>query len=231
MNKQTSSLPESFRMPIMSIPQIAIIPVSDNSSVNSEATRPFSPEPLFLLAARYAVEEGFTPLVCTNNKNITEICHKENIQSFLINGEEAATPDGITKVLDSIHALVFAVLNPVSPFRKRGLLRKMLDSINKGNSSSCLTVRKVKFIGFSGNDYYENYDENSNTPGYFYYFDDNITVTSTASFRRSRKIFNEQSLAFINTFPYCLKIESETEFKVLKHLLSMDESVCWLPGI
>lgn len=216
--------------PPLQIPLLAIIPAKGKSQRCSEKNkRLFGKDPLFLLSVHYAREEGFTPVVSTDSEEIMSICQEQGILYFSEQVDDSRMENCVRQVLSHINCQVFALLQPSSPFRKKGLLRKMLMAVNKGEAASCLTVQKIKLIGFLDGSFHAAHRE-QDCNRFFYFFDGNLFLNTTEYFQKKGSFFDDNSLAFVNSFPYCLQIDTETEFKVLKHLLSMDESVCWLPS-
>lgn len=216
--------------PPLQIPLLAIIPAKGKSQRCLEKNkRQFGKDPLFLLSVHYAKEEGFTPVVSTDSEEIMSICREQGILFFCEQVDDSRMENCVCQVLSHITCQVFALLQPTSPFRKKGLLRKMLAAVNKGEALSCLTVRKIKLIGFLDGTFHSAHRE-QDCKRFFYFFDGNLFLNTAEYFHKNGYFFDDDSLAFPNSFPYCLQIDTETEFKVLRHLMSMDESVCWLPS-
>lgn len=214
----------------LQIPLLAIIPAKGKSQRCLEKNkRLFGKDPLFLLSVHYAREEGGTPVVSTDSEEIMSIRQEQGILFFSEQVDDSRMENCVRQVLSHTNCQVFALLQPTSPFRKKGLLRKMLMTANKRDASSCLTVQKIKLIGFLDGAFHSVHREHD-CKRFFFFSDGNLFLNTAEYFHKNGYFFDDNSLAFVNSFPYCLQIDTETEFKVLKHLLSMDESGCWLPS-
>lgn len=211
------------------IPYIAIIPAKNSSQrCPGKNTREFDKLPLFMHSVHYAMQEGVTPVVSTDCDEIKELCRQEEIICLDEKVDDSTMVHCINQVLSRIKCDVFSILQPTSPFRKPGLLRRMLDDIRDGKGQSALTVQKIKMIGFLDGVFHKAYRE-QDQKRFFYFFDGNLLMIKQDYFLKTNELFDDHSLSYVNELPCCLQIDDEIEFAVLNHLTSLPDANVFLP--
>lgn len=196
---------------------IAIIPAKGHSTrCLDKNTRDFAGEPLFLKSVHYAIEEGFMPLVASEDEDILRLARREGVPTF----SEAPHPDTpmeylINQILQKIPRIKrFSILQPSSPLRRRGLLREMMSSIG---DYGCFTAQKIKLVGLLNGKIYRN-DLRKTDDKYFWLFDGNILCRNADEYRKNPCLLTEGMKVFEEEIPYYFQIDYEKEFKLLNLL-------------
>ena len=133
----------------------------------------------------------------------------------------------VRQVLTRFSCDIFAVLQPTSPFRRRGLLRQMAEDMEKGKIQSAYTARKTKMIGHMEGHFHLAHRE-QDAKKFFYFFDGNINVVTRKKFLESGTMFDDGSCPYPNDFPCCLQIDTEEEWKALSRLGEFKDWQCFL---
>lgn len=194
---------------------VAIIPAKGFSRrCHNKNIREFNGRPLFLESAYYAIQEGVMPLVVSEDEDILRIARREGLPCFKECPKESSPMEVLVNEVLAEHERIdsFCLLQPTSPIRKEGLLKKMMSEIGGyGN----YTVQKIKLVGLLDGKIYRN--NLSETPeDYFHFYDGNIICRDASDYRNKRFLLTEEMSAIENEFPYCLQIDYEKEYQVLK---------------
>lgn len=204
------------------IPLLAIIPAKKMSfRCQNKNTRCFDGIPLFLHSVYYAVQEGFVPVVSTDDEAIAEGCEREGIPWVYENVDESMMENCVFQVLERIECRMFAVLQPTSPFRKKGMLDRMRKDFERGLGESFLTVQRMKMIGFLNGIFHREY-RTQESRNFFLFSDGNIYFSTEKYFRETGSFLGDQSISVDNEFPCSLQIDTEMEFDAMHHLCSLD---------
>lgn len=169
--------------------------------------------PIFLKSAYYAIQEGVMPLVVSNDENILRTARREGMPCFKESNHEDTQMEFLVDEVLSEHSKIenFCILQPTSPIRKKGLLKKMINEIGEyGN----FTVQKIKLVGLLEGKIYRN-DLKETPEKYFYFHDGNIICRNAENYRKERFLLTEKMSVVENEFPYHLQIDNEKEFSVL----------------
>lgn len=210
------------------IRKLAIIPAKKHSErCPHKNRRLLNGRPLFLYSVSYALQEGFVPVVSTDSEEVMEHCRREGIQCFRETVDDRRMENCVRQVLARFSCDMFAVLQPTSPFRRRGLLRQMAEDMEKGIIQSAYTARKTKMIGHLEGHFHLAHRE-QDAKKFFYFFDGNINVVTRKKFLESGTMFDDGSCPYPNDFPCCLQIDTEEEWKVLSRLGEFKDCQCFL---
>lgn len=210
------------------IHKLAIIPAKKHSERCPDKNRRLlNGRPLFLHSVSYALQEGFVPVVSTDSEEVIERCRREGIQYFRETVDDRQMENCIRQVLTRFSCEMFALLQPTSPFRRRGLLRQMAEDMEKGNLQSAYTARKIKVIGHLEGHFHLAHRE-QDAKKFFYFFDGNINVVTRKQFLESGTMFDDDSRPYLNDFPCCLQIDTEEEWKALSQLGEIKDYQCFL---
>lgn len=193
---------------------VAIIPAKGFSRrCRNKNIREFNGTPLFLISAYYAIQEGFMPLIASEDENILRLARKEGLPCFKESKHEDTKMEFLVNEVLSGYGKIknFCILQPTSPIRKEGLLKLMMSKIGEyGN----YTVQKIKLVGLLNGKIYRN-DLIETPEKYFYFFDGNIICRNAESYRKERALLTEKMSIVENQFPYNLQIDDEKEFNTL----------------
>lgn len=210
------------------ISKLAIIPAKKHSErCRDKNTRLLEGRPLFLYSVSYALQEGFVPVVSTDSEEIMERCRQEGIHYFQEAVDDRRMENCIGQVLTRFSCNMFAVLQPTSPFRHPGLLRRMAEDIQQGEIQSAYTTRKTKIIGHLEGHFHREYRE-QDAKRFFYFYDGNINIVTRRKFLESGTMFDDDSRPYPNDFPCCLQIDTEEEWNALSRLSGSKEYQCFL---
>lgn len=210
------------------IRKLAIIPAKKHSERCPDKNRRLlNGRPLFLYSVSYALQEGFVPVVSTDSEEVLERCRREGIRCFRETVDDRRMENCVRQVLTRFSCDIFAVLQPTSPFRRRGLLRQMAEDMEKGKIQSAYTARKTKMIGHMEGHFHLAHRE-QDAKKFFYFFDGNINVVTRKKFLESGTMFDDGSCPYPNDFPCCLQIDTEEEWKALSRLGEFKDWQCFL---
>lgn len=202
---------------------VAIIPAKGFSRrCHNKNIREHNGIPIFLKSAYYAIREGIMPLVVSENEDILRTARREGLPCFKESKHEDFRMEYLIDEVLSEHNKIkkFCLLQPSSPIRKQGLLKKMMNEIGEyGN----FTVQKIKLVGLLGEKIYRN-DLSEETEKYFYFHDGNIICRNVEDYRKERFLLTEKMSIVENEFPYNLQIDNEREFNILS-LIAENEKI------
>ncbi len=185
--------------------------------------------PLFLHSVRYARQEGFVPIVSTDSDEIAAICQREGIRVVREEVDDRHMGNCVRQVLAQVSSEQFVILQPTSPLRVAGLLRRMLDEMLRDKLRSAFTAQHIKMIGLlDGRFHLENREQDASR--FFRFFDGNLLLVRTDFFEASGGFFEDCSLTYRNPFPCCLQIDTEAEFAALAALAESPEFRAHLPA-
>lgn len=208
---------------------IAIIPAKGASErCKGKNLRCINGIPLFLYSVQYAIKEGITPVVSTDNNEIKQICNARNIKVIDEIVDDSNIANCIKQVLDKVVSDAFLVLLPTSPLRIPGLGKKMLNDITNGMCNTNYTAIPIKPIGHFDGKFRISY-RSQDTPEKFMFFDGNIHGCSTNFFKKTFKLFDDDSKYYLNSFPCNLQIDTEDEFTAIELLTSDRKFKQYLP--
>lgn len=211
------------------IPLLAIIPAKGKSlRCPNKNMRCFDGIPLFLHSVHYAMQEGFTPVVSTDDESIASLCERDGIMCLHEDVDESRMENCVSQVLERIECTLFAVLQPTSPFRKKGVLAGMRKDMESGLGESFLTVQRIKMIGFLDGMFHREY-RIQDSHRFFLFSDGNIYCATEKYFRENGTFLGDQSVPVDNEFPCNLQIDSIMEFNVMQHLCSLKEIRQFIP--
>lgn len=185
--------------------------------------------PLFMHSVFYAAAEGFSPVVSTDSERVMEICRNQGIQFVEETVDDRHMGNCARQVIERFRSEIFAILQPTSPFREAGLLRRMHDDLELHGLSSAFTAQKIKMIGIlDGRFHIENRQQDAKR--FFRFFDGNLLLRRTEDFLRTGEFFDDDSRPYENRIPCCLQIDTEEEFALLGHLAESAGFRCYLHG-
>lgn len=208
---------------------IAIIPAKGNSErCPGKNTRSFLGCPLFLYSVFYAQAEGIFPVVSTDSEDVIKLCKDYGITVVKEQVDDATMCNCVRQVLDQVHCDYFAILQPTSPLRKQGLLRKMISDLLSGSCESAFTASDIKIIGQLDGHFRRAYRD-QDAKDRFMFFDGNISVASRAFFERTGELFDDDSRSFTNVFPCTSQINTEDDFVSMEQIASHENFRQYLP--
>ena len=209
---------------------IAIIPAKANSSrCPGKNLRSFVGHPLFLHSVFYARREGVEPIVSTDSEEVMAICQRQRVRFLREVVDDSNMSNCVRQVLERVPCDSFAMLQPTSPMRLSGMLRRMLETLESHQCETAFTAWRLKPIGLWEGRFLRAYRD-QDTKVHFMHFDGNILVATRAFFERTGELFDDCSLPFENTFPCTLQIDSEDEFTALQHLAMHGSFSQFLPS-
>lgn len=167
---------------------------------------------LYKHSVEYAKNEGITPLVSTDDENIIKWCIENNIDYCRENVDDSNLCNCINQVLDLYDCDYFAVLQPTSPLREKGLLKSFVE---KGTETSIYTANKIKIIGHINNEFKIAYRDQDTATKFLYQFDGNIIYVNAKWYKKNRALFCDKSEYHIQTLPYTLQIDTKEEFDIV----------------
>lgn len=208
---------------------IAIIPAKACSTrCPGKNLRQFVGLPLFMHSVLYAQHEGIEPIVSTDSDEVVAVCTQRGVRVVREVVDESNMANCVRQVLAQVPCEAFVLLQPTSPLRCPGMLRRMLQALRENKCESAFTASPIKPIGLldgkfccAGRD--------QDTKERFWHFDGNIVAVSRAYFERNGELFDDRSLPFENTFPCMLQIDTEEEFAALHHLAMHGDFRKYLP--
>ena len=202
---------------------IAIIPAKKYSErCPGKNLRKFNNIPLFLYSVQYAINEGITPVVSTDSEEIMNICYARGIQVVKEKVNDSSMCNCIQQVLAQIQCDSFAILQPTSPLRRQGLLSEMLKGLQDNKFQSCYTANVIKPIGHYKGKFNICYRA-QDTKEKLMFFDGNINACTKDFFLKTKQLFDDNSVPFINQFPSNLQIDTESEFTAIEALAKLEE--------
>ncbi len=175
-------------------------------------------EPLFLHSVLYARQEGFTPVVSTDSDEVMALCRKRNIAFVQETVDDSRMENCLQQVLRRYACNVLAVLQPTSPLRERGMLKRMGDAVAR-EGQPVYTSWKIKLIGHLDGAFQHACRE-QDAKRFFHFFDGSVVVVRESAFRRTGRLFNDEARPWPNVFPCTLQIDTEEEFRALAQLCS-----------
>lgn len=176
---------------------IAVIPAKGHSDrVPGKNMEEICGYPLFLYSVWYAINEGYRPVVSSDNDTILEIARFYGADTFRENVDDSNMANCVRQVLEAKDGPEeFALLQPTSPLRRPGLLREMTRTVHAGSHTCVYTVNKVKMLGTvvrkDGTQEFHMACRDQDAPAMFYPFDGNLLVTTRSSFTETGSLFND----------------------------------------
>lgn len=209
---------------------IAIIPAKATSErCPGKNLRLMAGLPLFLHAVRYARQEGFVPIVSTDSAVIATICREEGVRVVKEKVDDRHMANCVRQVLAQVSSEYFAILQPTSPLRVAGMLRRMFDEMKLENLRSSFTAQHIKMVGLlEGRFYLENREQDASR--FFRFFDGNLLLVRSDFFATSGGFFEDSSRTYKTPFPCWLQIDTEAEFATLAFLAESPGFPAHLPA-
>lgn len=212
------------------IPRLAIIPAKQHSErCPDKNIRPLAGLPLFLHSVHYALQEGFTPLVSTDSEQIITLCRQEKIPYHREKVDDSKMENCVNQILETYSCDLLAVLQPTSPLRPPGLLRRMAEQLEKEKHPSSYTAQKIKLIGHLDGRFQHAHREQT-AKHFLHFFDGSILLITPSRYRKMGAFFADASRPYLNTTPCSLQIDTEQEFKTLSTLASSAEFAGFIPS-
>lgn len=197
---------------------IAIIPAKSFSERCPEKNlRDFMGQPLFMHSVLYAQREGVEPVVSTDSEQVISLCEEKRIRYVREVVDDSTMCNCVRQVLAQVPCDLFAILQPSSPFRQPGLLRKMIRECTERHYGSAFTAHEIKPIGQLDGHFRLAFRE-QDSPNKFRFFDGNISLATRPFFGNTGELFDDSSVPFANSYPYTLQIDTEEDFTMLQHL-------------
>ncbi|MFR9534912.1 MAG: hypothetical protein SNG49_08745 [Rikenellaceae bacterium] len=197
---------------------IAIIPAKHHSERCPNKNHSlFCGKPLFLHSVYYAKQEGITPVVSTDSELIINICENEGIDYIREKVNDAEMKNCVKQVLAQRDCDYFAILQPTSPLRARGVLQQMIAISQQSGGESVISVQDHKLVGFVKDKFYAA-SRDQDCKDRFLFFDGSISIASRTMFEETDSLFSPNIIPFNNPFPCNLQIDTLNEKHVLETL-------------
>lgn len=194
----------------------AIIPAKKQSQrCPNKNSRLINGIPVYQYSVMYAQQEGVVPIVSTDDEEKMRWCKENNVLFFEEVVDDSKMENCVNQVLEKYKCNSFVVLQPTSPIRRKGLLKKIV----KENPDSAFTAQKIKMVGMLNGKFIVAHRA-QDCKNFFYHFDGNICYCRTDFYKKSGYFFDKNSKIYEEEMPYNLQIDSEDDFKVIKKLLS-----------
>lgn len=209
---------------------IAIIPAKSQSQrCPGKNLRLLAGHPLFWHSVQYAQNEGFLPIVSTDSEATISLCRQHGIPFLREQVNDSDIAHCIRQVLNHHTGSAFALLQPTSPLRPPGLLRRMMHTCTRGEAPSAYTACPLKPIGHL-HGHFLHAGRDQDTPQRFHHFDGGIVTCTRSYFEQSGRLFSNASRPFPNTHPCSLQIDTEEDFLLLEHLCTHPHFRRFLPA-
>ena len=218
-------------MPKIFIEKLAVIPAKQHSSrLKNKNVLKLNGTFLFLYSVYYAIQEGFVPVVSTDSELIIRICKRNNICFVREDVNDINIANCVHNVLQTFTCSVLALLQPTSPLRVKGMLRKMYEDVISCNIISTYSSLKLKLIGKINKVLYKSYRDQDATD-FFYKFDGSIICIPYSVFKSTGSLFHVESKPVVNEFPCTLEIDTLDDFKVIKSIITSNAFNKYIPDL
>lgn len=216
---------------------IAVIPAKGGSErIPGKNMAMLRGHQLFLYSVWYAINEGFTPVVSSDDQNVLECASYYGASTFLEKVDDSDMANCVKQIFGSkaySHADgVFALLQPTSPLRSPGLLREMASRLEETGAGCAFTAKRVKMLGTmihmdsSGvpkkNKFYMAYRD-QDADRLFMAHNGNILVRSRKGFDATGCLFDgDKSEVYDSSFEPCtnLQVDRDGELQMIDGIMS-----------
>lgn len=202
----------------------AIVPAkAESSRLPYKNFREVGGYPLFLQAVQYAYNEGVRPIVSTDSPDIIRICQERGIDYIREVVDASTLTNCVVGVLGAYPTLKYvALLQPTSPFRVPGMLRKMFMATIQ-HKKCHITTSMEKQLGVWGNKtrvIEHNRKQNLGPDKFFYAFDGNIITTTRELIVKHNSIWTDDIVPVVNV-PVCsIDVDTAQDFHMVKLVAS-----------
>lgn len=198
----------------MNISTIAIIPAKKESiRLPGKNTAELWGKPMYRHSIDYAISEGITPVVSTDDPEKIEWCASKGVLFVREVVDDTTLQNCIDQVLRKYPAKRFAVLQPSSPLRRPGLLRRMMDE----GKPSAFTAERIKVIGMMDGEFQMAYRE-QDASRFLLHFDGNLIVCDSDFYTDGRCFFGSDSQIYLQKAPYTLQVDTDQDLSLFKSL-------------
>lgn len=197
---------------------IAIIPAKGESlRLPRKNVREFCGCPLFLLSAFYARQEGVEPIVSTDCEEVRQLCRAHGVRWVDEVVDERSMANCVRQVLDKVECDAWALLQPTSPLRVRGMLRRMLRALEDRLAGSLYSAMRIKPVGMWKHVFLKS-GRDQDTPDFFYFFDGSMVACTLAHWQQVGDIFSSLSVPVCSHAPCSMQIDTATDWEILHTL-------------
>lgn len=192
--------------------------------------------PLWLWSVRYAQQEGFTPVVYTDDVEIRNDAYKAGAHIIeKVCEDERDMSEVIRHVMEYMPTKqdpTIVLLQPTSPLRKSGFAAMMAAFHETMPERKVVySARKMKRIGSHNNVFNICYDDQHNDD-WFYWFDGSVVVTSWNRFvKNGHQLFDSSAVPMVNTEPCPLQVDTPDDLRMIRHLVQTDDRYLYEAGI
>lgn len=204
---------------------IVIVPAKkDSKRIKNKNMLEINGECLPLWAAEYAYDEGLRNIIIsTNNPELVKkLEHLRMLKFFDEKVDDRNMINCMKQVVEGQKQKkkFVILLQPTSPIRRPGLLKRMLiDAYNQEDWVCSMSCHNFKMIGYDGEKFNYAYRDQDKSTRWFSHFDGNILIVDRKFMLGEERLFDDGISCYPQPFPYYLQIDEQPEFDVIKEIL------------